>query len=70
MPRMPTHLSLAFAHVGMARAGPYRWRLGPARLAGTENPWGVWGASVSTGRVAYDASGLGSCDSCHRLFFK
>ena len=27
-------------------------------------------ASVSTARVAYDASGLGSCDSCHRLFFE
>jgi hypothetical protein len=28
------------------------------------------GASVSTARAAYDASGLGSCDSCHRLFFE
>jgi putative tryptophan/tyrosine transport system substrate-binding protein len=35
-----------------------------------QNPWGGGGASVSTARVAYDASGLGSCDSCHRLFFE
>jgi hypothetical protein len=31
---------------------------------------GVGGASVSTARVAYDASGRGSCDSCHRLSFE
>ncbi len=28
------------------------------------------GASVSTAPVAYDASGLGSCDRRHRLFFE
>src|SRR5262245_64300330 len=62
------HLSLAFAHVGMARAGPYRcWGL-PASAA-TEPLWGCGGASVSTAPVVCDASGLGSCDSRHRLLF-
>jgi hypothetical protein len=58
----------------MARAGPY-YRggggLGLPASAGTENPWGgMGGASVSTAQLAYDASGLGSCDSSHRLFFE
>src|SRR5262249_40597530 len=45
----------AFAHVGMARAGPYlwRWRLGPARFGSYRTRWGALGASVSTVRVTY-----------------
>jgi hypothetical protein len=31
---------------------------------------GCGGASVSTARAACDASGLGSCDSRHRLLFE
>jgi hypothetical protein len=27
-------------------------------------------ASIATARVAYDASGLGRCDSCHGLLFE
>src|SRR5262249_33877 len=49
------HLSLAFSHVRMARAGPY-YRvgggLGPARFGSYKTPGG-WGASVSTVRVTY-----------------
>src|SRR5262249_16744912 len=57
----------------MARAGPYHRAcggLGLAASAATENPWGCGGASVSTARVACDASGLGRYDGCHRLLFK
>ena len=56
----------------MARAGPYYRGGGGSGLpasAATE-PHGGCGGAVSTARVAYDASGLGSCDSCHRLFFE
>ena len=31
---------------------------------------GCGGASVSTARVAYDASGLGRCDGHHKLLFE
>jgi hypothetical protein len=31
-------------HNGAGRpVSSWRWRLGPARSAATENPWGVWG---------------------------
>src|SRR5262245_39263657 len=30
----------------------------------------LWGASVSTARVAYDASGLGRCDGRHGFLFE
>src|SRR5262249_52349787 len=48
----------------------WRWRLGPARFGRYRKSMGVWGASVSTARVAYDASGLGSCDIRHKLLFE
>jgi len=35
-----------------------------------QNQWGVWGCFRIYRRVAYDASGLGSCDSRHRLLFE
>ena len=50
------HLSFAFAHVRMARAGPYYCvggGLGPARFGSYRTPWGRGGASVSTVRVTY-----------------
>ena len=50
------HLSFAFAHVRMARAGPYYCvggGLGPARFGSYRTPLGRGGASVSTVRVTY-----------------
>jgi hypothetical protein len=66
MPRN-THLSLAFAHVGMARAGPYivevEARACPLRQLQDD-------ASIATAQAACHSSGLGSCDSSHRLLFE
>src|SRR6516165_5385438 len=45
----------------------WRWRLGPARFGSYKTPGG---SGVLPWRVAYDASGLGSCDSRHRLLFE
>src|SRR5262245_56138573 len=57
--------------VGAGRpVSSWRWRQGLPASAATENPFGCGGASVSTARVACDASGLGRCDGCHRLLFK
>jgi hypothetical protein len=57
-----------------ARAGrpvsSCRWGLGPARFGSYRKPMGVLGVLPYLPPVAYDASGLGSCDSCHRLFFE
>jgi hypothetical protein len=48
-----------------------RWRLeGLPASAATENPWGDGGASVSTARLACDASGLERCDGHHKLLFE
>jgi hypothetical protein len=57
-------VELDFDHIGAAHG--HRCYLSFASLEGG----GAGGASVSTARVAYDASGLGSCDSSHRLLFE
>ena len=53
----------------MVQAGPYHGGWGLPASAATEPYGGVGGASVSTAPVVCDASGLGSCDSRHRLLF-
>src|SRR5262249_28430892 len=67
------HLSFAFAHVRMARAGPYYCvggGLGPARFGSYRTPWGRGGASVSTVQSNVRSSGLRSFDIRQRLLFE
>jgi hypothetical protein len=50
----------------MTRAGPCRWRLGPARFGSYRTNGGVGCFRI----YRPDAPSLRSCDSSHRLLFE
>jgi hypothetical protein len=67
------HLSFAFAHVRMARAGPYYCvggGLGPARFGSYRTPWGAWGCFRIYRGSNVRSSGLRSFDIRQRLLFE
>src|SRR5262249_41272345 len=67
------HLSFAFAHVRMARAGPYYCvggSLGPARFGSYRTPWGAWGCFRIYRASNVRSSGLRSFDIRQRLLFE